>query len=269
MTVCRKRSGVFWRVLALALGFSGVSAQTLEGAVGVQLSQNLSPPPGQSSGVGLSPVGYVNWGRWSLSSSAGLIERRKVSSDGGLSAQVGQRGSLSTRLGLRLDRGREAADDPRLAGMGDIAPTIRGRGELQWRPTPDWVVTAGASADLLGHGHGVAGDAGASRSWAWSDAGRVTLGGSLGWADQRYMQRWYGVSDAQALSSVHPAFRAHAGVNGVGLSLSWQKDLHLDERIWALFAGLSFHRRLGDALDSPLTLQRDSWSARAGVAWRF
>jgi len=244
-------------------------AQALEGALGLQLSQELSPPSGRTSGRGISPVGYLNWGRWSLSSSAGLIERRSDGTEAGLTAQVSQRGSVTTRLGLGLDRGRRAEADPLLSGMGDIPVTLRARAEVQWRPSADWAVSSGLSADALGRGLGVLGDLGASRSWRLGTAGRLTLGASLGWADGVYMQRWYGVSDAQSLSSKYPTFRPGGGVNGLNLSLAWQRDLQLGDQVWATFAGLSFHRRLGDALHSPLTLQPDQWNARAGVAWRF
>ena len=259
-----------WTLAALAfVGTSSACAQALEGALGFQLGRELSPPAGREAGINLSPVGYLTWGRWSLSSSAGLIERKRDGTEGGLTAEISQRGTMSTRLGLRLDRGREASSDPTLTGMGDIPMTVRARLDLQWRPTSDWTVSTGLSADALGRGQGVLGDLGASRSWQLGTAGRLTLGASLVWADSAYMQRWYGVSDAQALTSGHPTFRAQSGINGLDVSLGWQRDLNLGGQVWATFAGLSLHRRLGDALDSPLTLQQDQWNARTGVAWRF
>lgn len=259
-----------WTLAALVcFGASSACAQALEGALGLQLGRELSPPAGRGAGLNLSPVGYLTWGRWSLSSSAGLIERKRDGTEGGLTAEISQRGTMSTRLGLRLDRGRDASSDPTLTGMGDIPMTVRARLDLQWRPTSDWSMSTGLSADALGRGQGVMGDLGASRSWRLGDAGRLTLGTSLSWADTGYTQRWYGVSEAQALTSGYPVFRTHSGINGLNVSLAWQRDLHLAGQVWAAFAGLSMHRRLGDALHSPLTLQQDQWNARAGVAWRF
>jgi outer membrane scaffolding protein for murein synthesis (MipA/OmpV family) len=262
------RSGRWIAWAALSIAASSSWAQTLEGALGVQVSSDLSPPPGHGHGVALSPVGYLTWGRWSLSSGAGLIERKRDGTDGGLTAEIRRRGTMTTRLGFRLDRGRDASSDPILTGMGDISPTIRARLDLQWRPSDVWTVSTGLSADALGRGHGVMGDLSATRNWPMGQ-GRLSLGASLAWADTAYTQRWYGVSSAQAITSGHPTFLAQGGLRGVDLSLGWQRDLNLNGQVWATFAGLSWHRHLGDALRSPLTVQQDQWSARLGTAWRF
>jgi MipA family protein len=177
------------------------------------------------------------------------------------------------RVGGGYKFGRDASDNDALHGMGDIDGQAIARITLASEP---------ANAQGLGIFFGVkyetditdetnsdtfafyAGD-----KFALTPKATLTLTGRTQWADDDYMQSYFGVSGSQAARSGNRRFDAASGFSDVGLEA--RLDYALTDH-WMLFGSLGYSRLLGDAADSPLVDDEGSANqlrATTGVAYRF
>jgi len=92
------------------------------------------------------------------------------------------------------------------------------------------------------------------------------LEASLGFADKRYLQAYYGVTAAQSAATSFAPFSPKAGLYGADLGLSAR--YRLGER-WSMLANLGYHRVLGDAAKSPLVERKGAPTALLGVGYSF
>lgn len=237
-----------------------------EGAVGLIFSQSASYPGARETSNHLTPAGFIRWGRYTVTGAGGFTTRRKDDVERGLGAELLRRPSFHLRLGLRLDNGRSQDDSPRLAGMGTIDSTLRGRLVAQWDVATNWRLGMGLSTDLLGRGGGSIMDISVAREFPLPKSRLLVLSADVAAADSRYMQSWHGVSAEQAQRSGLPAYEAGAGLRHVQLGAVWREEL---TSRWAGFVGVSAMQLIGPAADSPLTLRGTSTSVSTGLVWRF
>lgn len=127
-------------------------------------------------------------------------------------------------------------------------------------------IGAGANilADLGGvdGGFTVTGDV----SWAAPISERLSysIGANIVWADEEYMQTYYGVTAAGATASGLAAYQADSGGESVGLSASARYQLN--DR-WGVALLASYDRLLDQAADTPIVTQEGSENqARVGFA---
>ncbi|SDP22641.1 Outer membrane scaffolding protein for murein synthesis, MipA/OmpV family [Filomicrobium insigne] len=87
-------------------------------------------------------------------------------------------------------------------------------------------------------------------------------------ADDNYMDTYFGISAAQSASSVAglSAYDATSGIKDVHFELGTRIDL--TDR-WQLRAGARYGRLLGDAADSPIVETENQFSGMIGAAYRF
>ena len=97
---------------------------------------------------------------------------------------------------------------------------------------------------------------------------RMTLTGRIGatYADDDYMQSYFGVSGPQAISSGLSEFDADAGFKDVHVELGLKADL--DER-WTARASVRYSRLIGDAADSPIVESEDQLMGLIGLSYKF
>lgn len=97
--------------------------------------------------------------------------------------------------------------------------------------------------------------------WLFSIGPRVTLG------DAKYTRAYFGVTPAASASSGLPAFDAGGGVQSIGLTAGYLRQL---SRRWGLAAYARYDRLVGDAADSPVTRELGSRSQpSAGLALSY
>jgi MipA family protein len=86
------------------------------------------------------------------------------------------------------------------------------------------------------------------------------------WADDNYMQTFFGVSAQQSARSGLPAYNAGAGIKDVtvGLNASYLFDHH-----WFLMTNTGVKQLLDDAQDSPITHESTSPVFSSVVGYRF
>jgi outer membrane protein len=237
-----------------------------EGAIGLSVQYRPEYAGAQRRIVKLTPVFFLRYGRLTITNAGGFVTRRADDVVRGLGVDLLERDRLSVKLSLRVDRGRGEGSSADLTGMGDIRGTVRARLVASWRPEGPWRAGFSWSVDALGRGGGNLGDISVGWEQRLAPATQLAAGLSLALAGDRYMQTYYGVSPEQAARTGRPVYEARAGWRDATASVNLRHDLGPH---WALLAGLSASRQLGPAAASPLTTQRNGWSASLAAAWRF
>ena len=154
------------------------------------------------------------------------------------------------------------------ADLPKVGFTIEAGAFAQVSLTPALRVRAEGRKGLSGH-KGWVGEVSADYvarqgdDWLFSIGPRVTLG------DSKYTRAYFGVAPAASLSSGLPAFDAGGGVQSVGLTAGYLRQL--SDR-WGLAAYARYDRLVGDAADSPVTRElgsRNQPSVGLAVSYTF
>ena len=171
------------------------------------------------------------------------------------------------RLGARLgyNGGRDEDDDDALDGLGDVDAAVEAGifGALSYG-------AVSLSADLrqdIADGHeGLLGRAALTYRAALGEDLAGTLGPSVTWADDAYMESFFGVDADQSAASGLPRFDAGSGIKSYALAGSLRYALTTD---WAVTAIARYARLAGDAADSPIVQDEDQFFSGVTIAYRF
>lgn len=239
--------------LTYALGLAVIDAPAYAGAAGRELK--------------LRPLWSLRYGRFRLSGarSSGLLGEPETERTPGASADLIDTARWRLGLGLRIDKGRDAGDDPALAGLPDIRSTLRARLNGSVRLGGGFSTGLSYAADLLGHGGG--GELGWSLGHGWAPwpAARAAVGLGATWADRRHMQTYYGIAPDVALRTERPAYVPDAGLLRLHATAALQVALR---GRWTLVGGLAVSQLQGDAAASPVTRRALGTTASVALAWR-
>ncbi|NWH08325.1 MAG: MipA/OmpV family protein [Alphaproteobacteria bacterium] len=160
--------------------------------------------------------------------------------------------------------GREEDDAEILRGLGDIDPAARAQifasyslGFARLR--------ASVSRDL-GGSEGTQAELGLQSMIPVSDDLRLTGGVSATWADDAYMESYFGVTPTQSLNSGLPIYEAGAGFKraDVSVGLIWNMT-----ETWFVRSEAKVGYLFGDAADSPITQNELQPSFMVGLGYRF
>ena len=88
----------------------------------------------------------------------------------------------------------------------------------------------------------------------------------LTWADGKATREYFGITPQQSALGALPSHGAGAGLRDLSYGLLGSIDIG---RPWVVLWGAQVQTLLGDAQDSPLTRRDTTWSANAGVAYRY
>jgi outer membrane scaffolding protein for murein synthesis (MipA/OmpV family) len=175
------------------------------------------------------------------------------------------------RVGISLgwDLGRRVPDDyPNLHGLGDIslAPSVKLFASYVLSKDFPLVIQADVR-QIIGGAAGVVGDLEAYMPLPGSSKKFVMfLGPSITWADHRYLQKEFGVTQTQSLASGHPIFDVHGGTNSVGLGFSATR-IFTEHWLLNMDAAISYLR--GSAAESPITEARVQRAFALSVDYRW
>ena len=195
--------------------------------------------------------------------------------------------SFGPIAGYRFGRDEEDADI--LDGLGDVEGGIVGGAFVAFdAPVSEFAsvgLDIGVSHQFTGdprdddflddigfdNGYGYIIDFGASANIAVTPRIDLALRAGAEYADDDYMQTHFGISPTQAASSAAagPAlggFDAEGGIKNVYLNANAAFDV--TDKI-QLRAGAGYSRLLGDAADSPVSVDDNQFTGSLGVAYRF
>lgn len=192
--------------------------------------------------------------------------------EGGLSAQI-KRGAFRFGGGLTFDGGRKDRDtggvfgsgDDRLAGMGEIDFALGFRGFAGYR-LGIFDFNASVTKFIGEQNDGVLASLGVSTPMPLGKKLIVIPSLRASWADDKYMQTFFGVSALQASRSAFPRFDARAGFQDVraGVNVIYSFDRH-----WFMGANIGVSRLIGDSAASPISIADTNGAAIAMVGYRF
>lgn len=238
-----------------------------EGAIGLIATYRPEYQGATERIVKAKPVVFLRYGRFTVSSGGSSFGTKRAGDIGrGLSLNVHEGDRARVSLGLRYDGGRDEAESGALAGLGDIRPTLRARLAANVALEGPWRLGASWSVDAFGRGGGSYSELSAGWEQTVLPATVLTLSGNLSLADGRYMQTYYGVSEAQAANTAYPVYEPGAGLREITFALGLRHQL---SREWILVTGFGLSRLLGPAAASPLTISPSGWGVNAGAVWRF
>lgn len=161
--------------------------------------------------------------------------------------------------------GRDQDDGRLLHGLGDIDGGIVGGAFVSYR--------LGAIRASMSYHHQLSGDDtggvvkfGLDTRHKLSPTLELTAAVGATWADDDYMQSFFGVTAAQAVTSGHALYLAEAGIKDVNLNIG--SELQLSPQ-WMLRVNGRYARLVGDASDSPVVESRDQWSGGFSLTYQF
>ena len=160
--------------------------------------------------------------------------------------------------------GRDQDDADQLRGLGDIDPAARGHlfgsyslGILR--------LHADISRDF-GGSDGFQVRPGATLMYPLSKSIKLSVGVSATWADDDYMEAFFGITPAQSARSGLPVFEAESGFKRADLKIDANWNL---TESWFARASLGIGTLLGDAADSPIVESEEQLSFGVFVGYRF
>jgi len=166
------------------------------------------------------------------------------------------------------DVGRRVSSDYRLHGLGDIEPAAVPKAYAEWAISRYFPLILRADIRrIVRGGDGYIGDVEAYMPLPGSSRRFVMFAGpSYTFADQRHMQKMFGITPEQAQSSAFPVYRAHGGsaAKGVGFSATLFITDH-----WLLNLDAAEDRLLGSASESPITVRRTQRALDLATAFQW
>lgn len=178
-------------------------------------------------------------------------------------------GYFSAGLAWSLNWGREEDAASKLVGLGDVDPTVEVGGFLQWFPV-SWFRMRGELRYGVGGFSGWVGDAGADfiapyGPWRFALGPRVSFSGS------GYMDAFYGISPTQSAVSSYfvnplPVYQPGGGIESWGVTAQMTRDMGKGF-MWGMYG--TYSRLVGDAGNSPLTINENQFEAGMSLSYSF
>jgi MipA family protein len=164
---------------------------------------------------------------------------------------------------VKFDQGREADDNPILRNLGDIDQGALAGAFVGYELGPIELELTVAQ-DATSRHEGWIAEIKAGYGFMLTQRLRAQFDISSAWADDKYTQAYFGITQAQAQASGLRQLTAEAGVKDVGAAASL---FYVLSDHWRLGGRFSYRRLLGDVADSPLV--EDEGSANQASAATF
>ncbi|WP_343714069.1 MipA/OmpV family protein [Inquilinus sp.] len=182
----------------------------------------------------------------------------------GLGVNVVRTDVLRLGVSVGFAPGRDEDDEDHLEGLGDIDMAARGHvfGSYSFG-----MVQLGLDVSKdFGGSEGVLVRPGVSVKVPLAESWTLSSGVSATWANDDYMQSFFGVSSSQSRKSGLERYDAGAGFKSVDLriGLNWAIS-----ESWFAAANAGVGILLGDAADSPITESRVQPSVGLAIGYRF
>jgi outer membrane protein len=155
--------------------------------------------------------------------------------------------------------------DNRLAGLGDVDGSVglRGFASYKWGPV---YLDASAIKYIGPQNKGILANFGISSPWALTK--RFVIRPHIGatWANDNYMQTFFGITPTQAAQSRFPQFNTEGGLEDVhgGLTGVYFLSSH-----WFIGADASAIQYMGNAARSPITISNTNATFATVIGYHF
>lgn len=167
---------------------------------------------------------------------------------------------------IRLQSKRE--EDDVGAAVGDVGFTVEVGGFVEVLPSRNFRIRAELRKGLGGH-RAMVGSVGADLILRDDQNYIFSIGPRVRWADNKYHDRYFGVTPAVAGATGLAALDPNGGIYAIGALANFTHRLG---RNWGVQAYAGYDRLVGDAADSPIVRafgSRDQFSGGAGLWLEF
>jgi outer membrane protein len=180
--------------------------------------------------------------------------------------QFSQSPALQYGVMLNIGTERKESDSTNLAGMGDVLGNVEYGGFVKAMLSESWAVSSALQVGSGSNHQGAQLRLGTSYTIGLSPALQLSLNLGATAANSAYMNTYFGVSDAQSVSSGYKAYSASGGFRDVsaGVRLNYQISPK-----WILSSGITSSTLVGTAKDSPLVRKNTSTLGFLGVGYVF
>lgn len=274
----RSRYGIFIAVLLSLAWAGGAAAQTpsplayWQNSAGVVMTPIGGPIPDWSInllGGGMVMPAFEGSDRYLIQPAPGFDIRYKdiafLSDGDGLGVNLLRGQNYRAGVALSYDVGRSQHADYSLNGIQSIAPSpeVKAFAEMYFLP---FIVSADIRKQLGGT-NGIIGDLGVYMPIVGTESLVVFAGPAVTFANDTYMQRYFGIGTSQA--QPHSRFLPYTAGGGFknanfGVSAIYRFDEH-----WFLNSDLAYERLLGSAEGSPIVQDRNQFAASVQLGYRF
>lgn len=170
---------------------------------------------------------------------------------------------------VRAYGGRDENDSDVLNGLGDIDRSVGIGGFIEFT-AGDWLANLSVSPQDVGNDNdGTLATFDIAYTTSIKDDLKLSTGLSTSWANDDYMQGYFGVTDAQATQSGLSRFDSESGFKDVGLHM---KASYSVSPSWSLEGQLGYWQLLNDAADSPIVKDEgsaDQVRGLVGLSYKF
>lgn len=184
----------------------------------------------------------------------------------GLGYDFSRRPDMNYGVRVTADFGRKESRSPALRGMGDVDIRPEIGIFYNYSVTPSFALTSSLRYGSGNDRNGMVVDLGAAYSMALAPQWRLGLGVSATYANENYMQSYFGVTPAQATTSGYAVYNADAGIRDVRANAALTYSIN--PRL-SVTAAVSASALQGDAKDSPVIRKRSATTGIVGVSYRF
>jgi len=210
---------------------------------------------GMSAGMHLSHNPQVEYGPL-----AELQARRAESGTSGGADGIQARYSVVSLLSTE-------PNENRLTGMTPVPTRLLGGGFLNYYLSPDWRLTGSLLYGAGKERNGARLDLGLQRLAMQVGAHhQLSFTAGLRFANTRYNDAYFGVSELDSLRSGNPVYRPGGGLSDGRLGVRWNWALAPS---WMLSSQLQATRLASDARRSPLVERASGVSVSTALAYRF
>lgn len=171
-------------------------------------------------------------------------------------------------VAIGVDFGRDESDAKELTGLGDVDESVELRLFYAFRLNKDWSVNLRLAQGLNNDGHeGFTADLGVNWTQYFPETGiLIQTGPSIRFADDDYLNAFYGVTAQQSLLSGYDTYKASAGIESYGWRIFARKQINEQ---WSLFAQTYLYSLASDAKDSPFITDETQISLLSGISYSF
>lgn len=192
---------------------------------------------------------------------------------GGLTADIWKNESTTLGVGLTYSAGRDengntifgSGNDHELEGMGDIDGAA-GAKVYATHEINSFKISADITQYLGDDNDGLLVDSSLSRLFEFNRQFSLTPSIGATWANGNYMHTFFGVDEDQARQSRFSRYTADAGFKDITAGV---RAMYKIDKNWAVIVSGQVKQLLGDAADSPISVDDTSFSLMSVIDYRF
>jgi outer membrane protein len=170
--------------------------------------------------------------------------------------------------GLRItpDIGRKQSRSVKLKGMGDIKPSAQLGGFFNFNLNNEFSITSSARYGYGDDRKGALAELGFAYNAPLESGWSYGVGASISYANQSYMQSYFGVDAKQASRTKYAKYQPKAGMKSLDVSLRVTYAMTPE---LALTFEMQQNRLFNDAVKSPLTKTRNRTNGILALSYDF